>query len=480
MAEMKNGPTLWDDPQSGSPPSSKWETPLAERMRPLSLDEMAGQVHLLSREAPLFRAVASGRVPSCILYGPPGVGKTTIARLMASVTGRDFLEINAVSANIAALRDLVAEGRHLRNMSGRTPVAFVDEIYHFNRQQQNALLPSVEKGELVLMGTTTENPWFEINKTLLSRMVVYELHPLSPREIVILLERALADRDRGLGDLELSASPETLLEVAAGAGGDARQALTRLELAALATATGGGTVIAMGTVRKAAPRSLQRYDRDKDDHYRIISALIKSMRGSDPDAAVYWLGRLVAGGEDIRFISRRIMIFAAEDVGLADPGGITVAASAAYAADMVGLPEARIILSEAVIYLATAPKSNSACLAIDAALSAIEKGDLQEVPLHLRPGGEGYRYPHDYPGHWVRQHYMNDPVKYYRPGSLGDEAGMAARLALQRNGYNSGDDKNDAASEAGSELFPEDESGENGRKEGSDRGYAGDYVDRGN
>ncbi|GAB6280707.1 MAG: replication-associated recombination protein A [Thermovirga sp.] len=468
MAEVGNGPTLWDDlPSERGISASKWETPLAERMRPRTLDEMAGQEHLLSKEAPLSRTVASGHVPSCILYGPPGVGKTTIARLMASITERDFLEINAVSANIAALRDLVAEAKHLKNMSGRTPVAFVDEIYHFNRQQQNALLPSVERGELVLVGTTTENPWFEINKTLLSRMVVYELRPLDPKDLVVLLERAISDRERGLGELDLSASSDILMELALGAGGDARQALTRLELAALATATSGGTVIDIDTVRKAAPRTLQRYDRDQDEHHRVISALIKSMRGSDPDAAVYWLGRLVAGGEDIRFVARRLVIFAAEDVGLADPRAISVAASAAYAADLVGLPEARIILSEAVIYLAIAPKSNSAYLAIDAALSSIEKGDLQEVPLHLRPGGEGYKYPHDSPGHWVAQKYMNRQRKFYFSGSLGEEGEMARRHLLQRDGYYASHDEDDPTGETGGEPFLKDKSGKDGRKEGS-------------
>ncbi len=463
MVDIEGGRTLWDGLPSGRDvPANKWEIPLAERMRPRTLDEMAGQEHLLSKGAPLYRAVVSGHVPSCILYGPPGVGKTTIARLMALITDRDFLEINAVSANIAALRDLVAEAKHLKSMSSRTPVAFVDEIYHFNRQQQNALLPSVERGELVLMGTTTENPWFEINKTLLSRLVVYELRPLGSQHLVSLLERALADVERGLGELELSASSETLLDIALGAGGDARQALTRLELAALATATGGGRTIDIETVRKAAPRALQRYDRDQDDHYRIISALIKSMRGSDPDAAVYWLGRLVAGGEDIRFVARRLVIFAAEDVGLADPRAISVAASAAYAADLVGLPEARIILSEAVIYLSIAPKSNSAYLAIDAALSAIEMGDMQEVPFHLRPGGEGYKYPHDNQGHWVAQKYMEEERRFYFPGSLGEEPEMARRRSLKRDGDDPSDYKDDPSREAGGQSLPKDQGGKDG------------------
>ena len=479
MDKVREERTLWNGSQGESTPSSKWEVPLAERMRPRTLDEMAGQGHLLSRGAPLSRAVQSGRVPSCILYGPPGVGKTSIARLMASMTGRDFLEINAVSANVAALRELVAEAKRLKDLSGRVPVAFVDEIYHFNRQQQNALLPSVEKGDLILMGTTTENPSFEINKTLLSRAVVYELRPLEVQDLVGLLERALSDRERGLGELELSASGQTLKEIALGAGGDARQALTRLELSAHAVATGGGSVIDIDTVRKISPKALQRYDRDQDDHYRIISALIKSMRGSDPDAAVYWLGRLVAGGEDVRFVARRLLVFAAEDVGLADPRALSVAAGAAYASDFVGWPEARIILSEAVVYLSLAPKSNSAYKAIDEALSAIEGGELQEVPLHLRPGGKGYAYPHEFPEHWVAQKYMERPMRFYRPGDLGEEPEMARLHRLKRDGHDADENEDDPASQAGGEFFAEEERSEEGRQEGPDGNNADDDVNGG-
>ena len=479
MDELRDKRSLWDEVPGEAAPASKWEVPLAERMRPRSLEETAGQGHLLSGDAPLARAIRSGRVPSCILYGPPGVGKTTIARLMASLTGRGFLEINAVSANVAALRELVAEAKRLKDLTGRAPVAFVDEIYHFNRQQQNALLPSVEKGDLVLVGTTTENPYFEINKTLLSRVVVYELRPLGAGDLVRLLERALSDRERGLGELELSASGRTLEEIALGAGGDARQALTRLELSAHAVAAGGGSVIDAETVRNVSPKALQRYDRDQDDHYRIISALIKSMRGSDPDAVVYWLGRLVAGGEDVRFVARRLLVFAAEDVGLADPRALSVAAGAAYASDFVGLPEARIILSEAVIYLSLAPKSNSAYKAIDGALSAIERGELQEVPLHLRPGGKGYLYPHDFPGHWVAQKYMDRPMRFYRPGGLGEEPGMARLHGLKSDGHDADEDEDDPARQAGGELLAEEERGEEGRQEGPDGNDADHGVDGG-
>jgi putative ATPase len=398
-------------------------------MRPQNPDEYCGQSHLMKKGAPLRSLIEAGRVPSCILYGPPGVGKTTLVRLMAKFTERSLLEINAVTAKVAELRELVEEAKRLKTMAGgMSALAFVDELYHFNSSQQNVLLPSVEKGDLILIGTTTENPRYEINKTLLSRMIVFDLKPLTAPEILPLLRRALGDQARGLGSLEVQATDEVLLDIAGSSGGDVRQALTRLEASASFVAAAGGTALTTEAVTRTVGSASVRFDRQGDDHYSIISAMIKSIRGSDPDAAVYWLARLLAGGEDIRFICRRILISAAEDIGLADPAALQVAAAATYAADMTGLPEARIILSEAVIYLASAPKSNSAYLAVDRASADIEKGELQPVPFHLKPDGSGYRYPHDDPRHWLPQQYMETPRRYYYPGVLGSEQHIAARL----------------------------------------------------
>jgi putative ATPase len=383
----------------------------------------------MGKGAPLRALIETGRVPSCILYGPPGVGKTTLVRLIAGCTGRSLLEINAVTAKVAELRELVEEAKRLKAMSGGvSALAFVDELYHFNSSQQNALLPSVEKGDLILIGTTTENPRYEINKTLLSRMIVFDLKPLSASELLPLLRRALADGERGLGSLEVEAEDSVLLSIARAAGGDVRQALTRLEASASFVAASGGTVLTEEAVARTVGGAAIRFDRQGDDHYSIISAMIKSIRGSDPDAAVYWLARLLAGGEDIRFICRRILIAAAEDIGLADPAALPLAAAATYAADMTGLPEARIILSEAVIYLASAPKSNSAYLAVSRAGSEIEKGEIQPVPHHLKPDGSGYLYPHDDPRHWLPQQYMERPRRYYYPGELGYEQQIGSRL----------------------------------------------------
>jgi putative ATPase len=409
-------------------PNNAAGTPLAERMRPRSFDEFAGQRHLVGEGAPLRKILEKGSVPSCILYGPPGTGKTTLARLMARMTGRDILEINAVSAKVAELRDLVRGAENLKTLrSGRSPVTFVDEIYHFNKSQQNVLLPSVERGDIVLVGATTENPWFEINKTLLSRMMVFQLEPLAEEDLAALLDTAMKDEERGFGLLGLRAESEAMALLASMASGDARQALGRLEFAASALDAENG-VLTRDFILQALPKAAIRHDKSSDDHYAVISALIKSIRGSDPDASIYWLARLLSAGEDLRFICRRVLISAAEDIGLADPNSLVVASAAAQAAEMTGMPEARIILAEAVIYLASAPKSNSSYLAIDRALKAVEEGDHQRVPPHLLPGAVDYAYPHDDPRHWTPQRYMTANRRFYFPSELGEERAMLGRL----------------------------------------------------
>ncbi|MDR1580183.1 MAG: replication-associated recombination protein A [Synergistaceae bacterium] len=407
---------------------SLFETPLAERMRPENLDEYAGQEHILGPGKPLRALIEQGRIPSCILYGNPGVGKTTLVRLMAHTAVRPLFEINAVSANVAQIRDITDEAAESKKISGRTAIAFVDEIYHLNSKQQNVLLPAVERGDIILAGTTSENPWFEINKTLLSRMIVYTLNPLGEDDIERLLARALSDERRGLGRLGMECEDGALAYIASLCGGDARQALTRLETAATGVAMGGGRRLTREAIDRATGRGTLRYDRASTDHYAVISALIKSVRGSDPDAALYWMARMLASGDDVRFICRRLCILASEDIGLADPMALMVAESAAAACDRVGLPEAKLILGEAVIYLAAAPKSNSAYKAINAAENAVLSGNIMEVPPHLRNDGEGYVYPHDDPRHWVPQSYLPEPSRFYFPGKIGAEVKLAERL----------------------------------------------------
>ncbi len=420
---MSSQELLFGDPseREENEKTSRWETPLPERMRPVLLEEYVGQGHLLGPRGTLGQILQGGHVPSCIIYGPPGVGKTTLVRLLARETGRRLLEINAVTSRVADLREMIDLAQREKTSSGKTSLAFVDEIYHLNKSQQNVLLPPVERGDLILVGTTTENPYVEINKTLRSRMMIFELRPLEPEDLVLLFHRALEDRERGLGSLELVADAEALEALAKRAGGDARQGLLLLEAVASSVAVGGGERLTLEKVISFLPRGNLRFDRQGDDHYQIISALIKSMRGSDPDASIYWLGRLCAAEEDPRFIGRRLVIFAAEDVGLADPRALSVALAAHQACDVVGWPEGRIIFAEAVLYLACAPKSNSAYGAINHALGEIEGGELQQVPEHLRPHGEGYRYPHDDPRHWVPQQYMQHPRRYFYPGTQGEE-----------------------------------------------------------
>jgi putative ATPase len=405
-----------------------FEVPLAERMRPRTLDEYAGQEHIVGPGKPLRALIEAGRLPSCILYGNPGVGKTTLVRVMASATKRKLLEVNAVSAKVSQLRDLLEDAVNFKAGGGRNAVAFVDEIYHLNSGQQNVLLPAVERGDIILIGTTSENPWFEINKTLLSRMIVYTLKPLDTADVVCLLHRAMLDETRGLGKFGVTAEDDVLLHIASLTGGDARQALTRLEAAVTSVAIGGGSLLARESVDEATGRGTLRYDRASADHYSVISAFIKSIRGSDPDAALYWLARMLASGDDVRFICRRLCILASEDIGLADPMALILAESCASACDRVGLPEAKLILAETAVYLAAAPKSNSAYMAINEAEKAVSSGDIMEVPYHLRNDGEGYIYPHDDPRHWVPQKYLPRPVRFYRPGKIGAETRMADRL----------------------------------------------------
>ncbi len=404
-----------------------FEAPLAERMRPRTLDEYAGQRHLLGKGMALRNLLEGGRVPSCILYGPPGVGKTTLVRLMARVTKRTLLEINAVSAKVETLRDLVERARREKGLSGRAAIAFVDEIYHFNSRQQNVLLPAVETGDLILVGTTTENPWFEINKTLLSRMVVYTLEPLSADDLCALLKRAMADGERGVARLGVSADDAVLRRIAELAGGDARQALTRLEAAASAAAMGGGSALTEEIVAQSSGAATQRYDRNANDHYAVISALIKSMRGSDPDAALHYLARLLEAG-DLPGACRRILCSASEDIGMAYPQAVSIVKACVDNALQLGLPEAQLPLAQACILLATAPKSNSVVAAIDAARADVRAGKSGNIPremqnVHADGTGfereQGYKYPHNYPGHWVRQQYLPDSLKnahYYEYG----------------------------------------------------------------
>jgi putative ATPase len=397
--------------------------PLAERMRPRSLDEFVGQEHVIGPGTVLRRALEAGRLPSLVVWGPPGSGKTTLARLLARATGSHFVAISAVSAGVADLRRAVEDARQRRKAGQRT-VLFVDELHRWNRAQQDAVLPFVETGLLTLVGATTENPSFEVNAALLSRCRVFRLEPLGPDQIRTILARALADPERGLGGRGVAVDDDALERLVAGSGGDARVALSALELAA----QGGGRVD-----RRAVEDALQRrvllHDRAGDQHYDVVSAFIKSVRGSDPDAAVYWLARMLEAGEDPVFVARRLVILAAEDVGLADPAALGVAVAAQQAAHLVGMPEAVLPLSEATLYLARAPKSNSALRAYAAAREDVDRFGALPVPLHLRNAvtglmrsmgyGQGYRYPHDYPGGRVEQQYLPDALvgrRYYRPG----------------------------------------------------------------
>lgn len=415
--------------------TQKQEAPLASRLRPRTLDEIVGQKHILGKDKLLYRAIRADKLSSLIFYGPPGTGKTTIARVIANTTKADFTQLNATVAGKKDMEAVVNRAKDNLGMYGRKTILFVDEIHRFNKGQQDYLLPFVEDGTVILIGATTENPYFEVNGALLSRSVIFELKALEKSDILELIHRALTDKERGLGAYQAEITDEAADFLADIAGGDARSALNAIELGVLTTEpSGDGRIhLTLEVMSECIQKRTVRYDKTGDNHYDTISAFIKSMRGSDPDAAVYYLAKMIYAGEDERFIARRIMICASEDVGNADPMALTVAVSAAQAVERIGFPEAQIILAQAASYVACAPKSNSAVNAIFAAMESV-KTKRTSVPPHLQdahyPGagklghGTGYKYAHDYPNHYVEQQYLPDEVlgeKFYELSDNGYE-----------------------------------------------------------
>ncbi|MBW3589110.1 MAG: replication-associated recombination protein A [Actinobacteria bacterium] len=408
--------------------------PLAARMRPKTLDEFVGQDHIVGKGGPLRSLIEADRLTSVILWGPPGTGKTTLASIVATATKSRFVQLSAVSSGVADVRKVLKESRESLGATGRKTILFIDEIHRFNKSQQDALLQAVENSWVTLIGATTENPFFEVNSPLISRSLLFRLNPLGAEEIRTIVDRAIKEPKRGLGASGISVEPDAVAHIVDRAGGDARFALNALEVSvAVATARGDDTV-KTATAEEALQRRVVRYGKGGDQHYDVISAFIKSMRGSDPDAAVWWLAQMLEAGEDPRFIARRMVIFASEDVGNADPMALVVAVSAFHALEFVGLPEAQLNLSQAVLYLATAPKSNASTTAIAKASRTLQERGVGEVPKHLRdahyPGakklghGEGYRYPHSFEGGWVEQQYLPDNVSeetFYLPTDRGYE-----------------------------------------------------------
>ena len=422
------------------------ESPLASRLRPTTLEEVVGQEHIIGKGKLLYRAIKADKLSSIIFYGPPGTGKTTLAKVIANTTSAEFLQINATSAGKKDMEQVVKQAQDNAGMYQKRTILFVDEIHRFNKSQQDYLLPFVEDGTIILIGATTENPYFEVNGALLSRSIIFELHSLQTDDIKRLLRRAVEDTERGMGSYKVRLTEDALDFLADMADGDARAALNAIELAVLTTERGedGLITITLDVAQECIQKRAVRYDKSGDNHYDTISAFIKSMRGSDPDAAVYYLARMLNAGEDIKFIARRIMICAAEDVGNADPVALTVAVSAAQAVERIGMPEAQIILSQAVLYVATAPKSNSAVNAIFAANENVRQYKTT-VPSHLQDAhykgsknlghGIGYKYAHDYPNHYVEQQYLPDEIKnarFYEPGDLGYEKQIKEHLQKLR------------------------------------------------
>ena len=411
------------------------ESPLASRLRPATLEEVVGQQHIIGKGKLLYRAIKADKLSSVIFYGPPGTGKTTLAKVIAHTTSAEFTQINATVAGKKDMEEVVKKAKDTLGMYQKRTILFVDEIHRFNKGQQDYLLPFVEDGTVILIGATTENPYFEVNGALISRSSIFELHPLDQEDIKTLLKRAVSDVEKGMGSYQAVIEEDALEFLSDISGGDARNALNALELGVLTTerSSDGKIHITLEVASECIQKRVVRYDKTGDNHYDTISAFIKSMRGSDPDAAVYYLAKMLYAGEDVKFISRRIMICAAEDVGNADPMALTVAVSAAQAVERIGMPEAQIILSQAVLYVASAPKSNSAVNAISSAMGNV-KSRRTTVPAHLQDAhykgagklghGTGYKYAHDYPNHYVRQQYLPEEIRgevFYEPGDIGKE-----------------------------------------------------------
>lgn len=416
--------------------NNKKDSPLASRLRPTTLDEVVGQQHIIGKDKLLYRAIEADKLSSIIFYGPPGTGKTTLAKVIANTTSAKFTSINATAAGKKDMEAVVEEAKNHMGMYGAKTILFIDEIHRFNKGQQDYLLPFVEDGTIILIGATTENPYFEVNGALLSRSIIFELKPLSQDDIKTLLMRALTDKEKGLGSYDAVIEDDALEFLSDMANGDARAALTAIELGVLTTAPGedGQIHITLDVASECIQRRVVKYDKNGDNHYDTISAFIKSMRGSDPDAAIYYLARMLYAGEDIKFIARRIMICAAEDVGNADPQALQVAVAAAQAVERIGMPESQIILAQAVNYVATAPKSNASYMSIANAMQVVESTMTAPIPTHLQDAhyksagklghGAGYQYAHDFKNHYVAQQYLPDELVgtvFYEPTEMGYE-----------------------------------------------------------
>ena len=426
----------------------KQESPLAVRMRPRTLDEMVGQSHIIGKDRLLYRAIKADKISSLIFYGPPGTGKTTLAKVIANTTSAQFVQMNATTSGKKDMEQAVRQAKDIFGMYGNRTILFIDEIHRFNKTQQDYLLPYVEDGTIVLIGATTENPYFEVNSALLSRSKIFHLEPLSGKDIAGLIRIAVTDDERGMGAYGAEITEEAVSFIAEMAGGDARAALNAVELGVMTTEPGedGKIVIDLNVAQECIQRKALNYDKNGDNHYDVISAFIKSMRGTDPDAAVFYLARMLDAGEDPKFIARRIMICASEDVGNADPQALQVAVAASLAVERVGLPEGRIILSQAASYVASAPKSNACIMAIDKAQEMVKRADTGQVPPYLRDAhyggardlghGIGYRYAHDYSEHYVKQQYLPDAIRderFYIPTENGYEKKIKMHLEHLRN-----------------------------------------------